>query len=57
MANEQMMERAFKGNEQIRQGMEKSATDVRQTERTLEKQLAKALEQARTRTKTRERER
>ena len=57
MAKEQAMERAFKGNEQVKQVMERSATDLTQTSNTLQKQMEKALEQARTRTNKRERER
>jgi len=57
MAQEQGMGKAFKGNEQLRQGMERSATDLTQINDQIRRALEKALERARTQPKTRERER
>jgi hypothetical protein len=54
---EQVMERALKGNERLQKGMERSAIDMTQTAHTIDKQLERALEKARTRTQIRERER
>ena len=57
MAQEQGMEKAFKGKEQLKAGMERSAVDMTQTAKEIERVLQKTLERARTRTPTRERER
>ena len=57
MAQEQGMEKAFKGNEQLKAGMERSAEDRTKTQEAILRALEKTLERARTRTPTRERER
>jgi len=57
MAQEQGMEKAFKGNEQLKAGMERSAEDRTKTQEAILRALEKTLERARTRTQTRERER
>jgi uncharacterized protein YidB (DUF937 family) len=54
---ENVMDRAFKGNEHIKQMMERTPMDTREADIKISKELTRAVEQLRAQRQERERER